>query len=108
MGTQCGPSAENFFDFFKKFPPTLVMGSENTKTAERILKFLKKHPPTLVMGSEISESAHVLLKKFYFSKIQLISPSTSLMGSHREHFGENFSKFILLLFWWGRKKYDLV
>ena len=78
------------------------MGSENTKSAERILKFLKKHPPTLVMGSEISKSAHVFLKKYYFSKIQLISPSTSLMGSHREHFGENFSKFIILLFWWGR------
>lgn len=59
MGTPYGPSAEKFFDFFQKYSPTLVMGSENIKTAETILKFLKKHPPTLVMGSEITESAHV-------------------------------------------------
>lgn len=44
------------------------MGSENIKTAERILKFLKKYPPTLVMGSEITESAHVFEKIFIFQK----------------------------------------
>lgn len=66
MGTQYGPTTENFFDFFKKYPLTLVM------------------------GSEIIESAHVFLNFFNFSFLQTESfPSTSFMGTRKEHFGEN-------------------
>lgn len=76
--------------YFQKLLFTLFMRSEIIKSAEKILIFLPKRPPTLFMGSKFIESAHIFLNFFNFSFFQTESfPSTSFMGTHKEHFDEN-------------------
>lgn len=64
MGTQYGPTAENFFDFFQKISSHFGYGVRNHRICPYFLNFF------------------IIFTDKAF-------PSTSFMRSHKDHLGEN-------------------